>query len=214
MGQPQRDCLLSRWLSLLSLFGVPATDAQASFEELADAYAGAARFYHNLDHIRAVLATIDGLADLAGDLPAVQLAAWYHDVIYDSRARDNEERSAEFAGARCSGWGVPVSTVGTVRRLILATKRHHANADDVDAHILLDADLAILGADEEEYARYARAIREEYAWVAEDDYRRGRASVLHSFLGRARIFRLERMHEHLDAAARRNVRDEIAVLGA
>src|SRR5262249_52057387 len=214
MDQPQRDCLRSGWLSLLSRFGVPATDAQASFAELADAYTRADRFYHNLDHIRAVLSTIDSLADLAGDLPAVQLAAWYHDVIYDSRARDNEERSADLAAVRCLGWGVPAATVGTVRRLILATKSHHADAYDVDAHILLDVDLAILGADEEEYARYARAIRQEYAWVTEDDYRRGRASVLHGFLGRARIFRLDRMHERLDAAARRNLRNEIAVLGA
>src|SRR5262245_43464626 len=137
MDQPQRDCLQSGWLSLLGRFGVPATDAQAGFEELADAYAGADRFYHNLDHIRAVLATIDSLADLARDLPAVQLAAWYHDVVYDSLARDNEERSADLAAARCAGRGVPASTVGTVRRLILATTSHHADADDVDAHILL-----------------------------------------------------------------------------
>jgi predicted metal-dependent HD superfamily phosphohydrolase len=60
----------------------------------------------------------------------------------------------------------------------------------------------------------ARAIRQEYAWVAEDDYRRGRASVLHGFLGRARLFRLERTHERLDVAARRNLRNELAVLGA
>ncbi len=214
MDQPQRDCLLSGWLSLLSLFGVSAADAQRGFEELADAYGGANRFYHNLDHIRAVLATIDGFADLARDLPAVQLAAWYHDSVYDSRTRDNEERSADLAAERCSGWGVPASTVETVRRLILATKSHQADADDFDAHVLLDADLAILGADEEEYARYARAIRQEYAWVAEDDYRRGRASVLHSFLGRTRIFRLDRTHERLNATARRNLRNELAVLGA
>ena len=78
--------------------------------------------------------------------------------------------------------------------------------------ILLDADLAILGADPDEYARYARAIRQEYAWVPEADYRRGRTTVLQGFLVRARIFRLDRIHERLDAAARRNLRDELAAL--
>lgn len=213
MDQPQRDRLLAEWSSLLSLFGVPWAEAQRGFDELAEAYAGPGRFYHNLDHIRAVLDTVDDLSDLARDLPAVRLAAWYHDAVYDSRGKDNEERSADLAAECCRGWGVAAAVVETVQRLILATKSHLADADDVDGHVLLDADLAILGTDPDEYARYARAIRQEYAWVPEADYRRGRATVLHSFLGRARIFRLDRTHERLDASARRNLRDELAALG-
>ena len=213
MDQPQRDRLLSDWLSLLGRCGVPAAEARRGFDELAEAYAGPGRFYHNLDHVRAVLATVDGLGDLARDLAAVKLAAWYHDAVYDSRAKDNEERSADLAAGRCRGWGVPPARVETVQRLILATKSHQAEADDVDCHVLLDADLAILGATPDEYARYARAIRQEYAWVPEADYRRGRTTVLQGFLGRARIFRLDRTHECLDAVARHNLRDELAALG-
>jgi len=210
----QKHDYFSRWVDLLSPYSVPETALWHGFEELVEAYGGPGRFYHNLDHIIAVLDTIGQLADLARDLSAVRLAAWYHDAVYDSRASDNEERSAALATERCVSWGVPAETVETVRRLILATKTHQAVADDIDCHILLDADLAILGAGKDDYDRYARAIRQEYAWVPEDDYRRGRANVLRGFLDRGRIFRLDRMHDRLDTAARDNLRNELAALGA
>src|SRR5207237_10323651 len=138
MGERQRARLLSTLSSLLSEFGVPVTQVQGGFDELAEAYAGPGRFYHNLDHIRAVLDTVDSLGDLARDLPAVRLAAWYHDAVYDSRAKQNEERSADLAAARCRSWGVPAATFEAVRRLILATRDHQADAAAVDGHVLLD----------------------------------------------------------------------------
>src|SRR3712207_8236015 len=53
------------------------------------------RSYHNLEHIYQVLETIEQLRSLSLNFHAIQLAAWLHDVIYDSRAKDNEEKSAE-----------------------------------------------------------------------------------------------------------------------
>src|SRR5262245_55477512 len=97
----KHDCF-SRWVDLLSPYSVPETALRHGFEELGEAYSGPKRFYHNLDHVSAVLDTIDRLADLARDLSAVQLAAWYHDAVYDSRASDNEERSAALATEHCS----------------------------------------------------------------------------------------------------------------
>ncbi len=214
MDQHTRDRLEADWLGLLHAFGVSEGEARRGFVELAAAYSAADRVYHNLDHVRAVLDAVDGLADMARDAAAVRLAAWYHDAVCDSRAADNEERSAALAVERCAGWGLPGPTVDAVVRLIRATKTHQSDPGDVDAAILLDADLAILGAGEHEYDRYAASIRREYAWVPEDDYRRGRARVLEGFLRRERLFGLERMHRRLDDAARRNLRREIAALGA
>ncbi|MGZ7283798.1 HD domain-containing protein, partial [Streptococcus pyogenes] len=57
-----------------------------------------------------------------------------------------------------------------------------------DTQVLLDADLAILGASEERYKRYAADIRKEYAWVPEADYRKGRAAVLERFLAAPRLY--------------------------
>ena len=96
-----------------------------------------------------------------------------------------------------------------VAALIRKTKTHDAG-DDVDAHVLLDADLAILGAGETVYQAYAENIRWEYAWVPEPEYRKGRRQVLERFLTRPRIYHFL---SHLEEPARRNLAVEIARLG-
>jgi predicted metal-dependent HD superfamily phosphohydrolase len=213
MNKQDRDTLQSAWLRLLAGFNVPEAAARTGFGELAAAYDEPGRSYHNLDHLADVLRVVDELADLAWDAAAVRLAAWFHDALYDSRALDNEERSAALARARCESWGVPRATIDTVRRLILATKMHPFDPEDRDEAVLLDADLAIFGAGQERYNAYARAIRQEYQWVPEEDYRRGRLRILRGFLQRERIYRLERMQQLYDVAARENLAREIAGLG-
>jgi predicted metal-dependent HD superfamily phosphohydrolase len=96
--------------------------------------------------------------------------------------------------------------------LIRATRTHHADTDDADASVLLDADLCILGADEAVYDAYARAIRQEYAWVPDDEFRQGRTRVLQGFLQREQLFRLERMRRQYEERAKQNLMREIASL--
>jgi predicted metal-dependent HD superfamily phosphohydrolase len=75
--------------------------------------------------------------------------------------------------------------------------------------VLIDADLAILGASEAAYRAYAENNRQEYAWVQEPAYRMGRRQVLERFLARPRIFHLL---AHLEEPARRNIAAEITRL--
>ena len=109
------------------------------------------------------------------------------------------------------GYWVPASTIERIVSMIWATA-HTADAAPPalrDTRVLLDADLAILGAAPQRYARYAADIRKEYAWVPEADYRAGRAGILERFLARQRIYYHPSMDE---AAARRNLAREIAAL--
>ena len=84
-----------------------------------------------------------------------------------------------------------------------------AAAPDAGVYVLIDADLAVLGASESAYRAYAEKIRQEYAWVSEPDYRTGRRELLERFLARPRIFRFL---AHLEEPARRNLAAEIAQL--
>ena len=93
--------------------------------------------------------------------------------------------------------------------MIRATAHTAAGEVDPDTAVLLDADLAILSAEERRYARYAADVRREYAWVDETAYRAGRTKVLQGFLSRPRIYRTERMHAVAEEAARANLRAEI-----
>ncbi|HEY7424903.1 MAG TPA: hypothetical protein VH682_11795 [Gemmataceae bacterium] len=200
------DVLRRKWHGLLRTWAVDRTLADRTFEEVREHYAGPGRFYHTLDHIQNVLESVESLGSHSQNLNAVKLAAWLHDVIYDSIASDNEERSADYAEHLCEKLSIPEGH--RVAALIHKTKTHDAG-EDADAQVLLDADLAILGADESVYRGYAEKVRQEYAWVPESDYRQGRRRVLQNFLNRPRLFHL--LH-HLEAPARRNIAAEIAQL--
>jgi hypothetical protein len=67
------------------------------------------------------------------NLNAVKLAAWLHDVIYESKASDNEERSAEYAERLCEELAIPEGQ--QVAALVRMTKTHDAG-DDVDGQML------------------------------------------------------------------------------
>ena len=88
------DLLRRKWRDLLGAWAVTPSLANESFEDIHQHYAGPSRFFHTLHHVEAMLETVDGLAAFARSLNAVKLAVWLHDVIYDSRASDNEARSA------------------------------------------------------------------------------------------------------------------------
>ena len=95
------DLLRRKWHDLLGAWAVTPSVADEMFEDIRQHYAGPGSFYHTLDHIGAMLETVESLASHAPNLNAVKLAAWLHDVIYDSRASDNEERSADYAERLC-----------------------------------------------------------------------------------------------------------------
>jgi predicted metal-dependent HD superfamily phosphohydrolase len=202
MNQQPRDL----WRNLLHAWAVSPTLADRTFEEVRKHYCEPTRFYHTLDHVLDVLATVEKLASHAEHLNAVKLAAWLHDVIYDSKASDNEERSAQFAERLSAELAIPEGQL--VSDLIRKTKTHDAG-EDIDAQVLIDADLATLGASEMAYRDYAAKIRQEYSWVPEPNYRLGRRRVLESFLARPRIYHFL---GELEEPARHNMAAEITRL--
>lgn len=208
MISPERlDMLQTQWVRFVGGLGVSPAAAYPVFDRLVAVHSEPHRQYHNLEHVAEVLKVTGRLAKFVDDPAAVQLAAWFHDAVYNPTAHDNEERSAELARACLGEMGI-AGEAEWVAELILATA-HHDTLGDADTDVLLDADLAIFGAGEARYLRYADAIRREYAFVPEDEYRKGRAAVLEKFLARNRIYRTNVMHLEAEASARRNLRTEV-----
>jgi len=193
------------WSALAAPFQAPPDAVERVFADLATRYSSAERHYHTLPHIAAMLRL------LPNPSPALAFAVWFHDAVYDSRAADNEERSASLVEELLPALLVPPETRAETQRLILLTKRHDAADDDADGRLLLDADLAILAAKEIKYDRYADAIRREYSWVPEEDYRRGRRRVLETFLQRKWIYFTDAMRQRREARARANLRRELTL---
>jgi predicted metal-dependent HD superfamily phosphohydrolase len=201
------------WSALAVQYGADKEVVQQAFADLVERYSGPTRFYHTLAHIAEMLDIIAGLRGGARNLAAVQLAAWFHDVVYDAHAEDNEERSAAYAEEVLTRLQLPTKTIRAVVNLVLLTKTHRAEDADADGAILLDADLTRLGAPPERFAAYSQAIKQEYAWVPEDEYRRGRRQLLRSFLRRQRLYSTDPMYRALEEQARQNLTEEIARLG-
>jgi predicted metal-dependent HD superfamily phosphohydrolase len=186
-------------------------DASAPFPKLLEVYSPPHRAYHNAAHIADCLRQFD-LARAEADRPdEVEAALWFHDAVYDTRAEDNEERSAAWAVKALTQTGVHPNVARRIGALIVATK-HDREPNTRDARLLLDVDLSILGREPDEFEAYDRAIREEYQWVPEDRYRAERAAILEKFLQRTAIYQTEFFRTRLEAQARANLRRSIATL--
>jgi predicted metal-dependent HD superfamily phosphohydrolase len=207
-----REVLRASWGRLVQMLGVDPEAAGPVFAALVQAHSEPGRYYHTLEHVRQVLGLLDAFGGRAADPAALHLAAWFHDVVYNPRANDNEERSARYARETLGRLAVTAERIARVARLILATKNHRPAEGDADSGLFLDADLAILGAPEEEYQAYAGAIRREYDWVSDAAYRAGRTEVLRSFLRRPRIYFTEGFFAAREDRARSNMEKEIAAL--
>ncbi|WP_310488481.1 hypothetical protein [Chamaesiphon sp. VAR_69_metabat_338] len=188
------------------------------FSLLVAAYTRLDRYYHNLEHIYDVLTIIDRFngedsvhSERLQDPSSVILAAWFHDFVYEPQAADNEIQSAKAAKELLINLRLPLD-LDRIERLILATQGHRIEPTDPDLCIFLDADLAILGADPIRYAEYRQSIRREYDWVDDATYRTGRSRVLASFLQRDRLYYTDLLFGELEANARTNLQQEIAIL--
>jgi predicted metal-dependent HD superfamily phosphohydrolase len=132
--------------------------------------------------------------------------------VYDTRSQDNEERSAAWAETAALNAGVPAEAALRVRDLILATK-HEAAPATAAAKLLVDVDLAILGAPVERFDEYERQVREEYSWVLSWLFRRTRREILLAFLERPHLFSTEYFRANYETQARANLERSIKALG-
>lgn len=180
------------------------------FEELSRRYSEPHRHYHNARHIDECLQEFDAVRGEAVNPLALELAIWFHDVVYDPRASDNEERSAGYA-VECLQQARN-DLARQVSDLILTTKTHLPGIVR-DAALLIDIDLSILGRSAERFAQFEDGIRQEYAWVPHNVYCEKRAEILRGFLKREQIYITKTIHDRYEKVARENISRLITRLG-
>lgn len=84
---------------------------------------------------------------------------------------------------------------------------------EMETDVLLDADLAVLGADAAAYLAYVNGVRAEYGHVDPTAWRQGRRAVLEQFVARPSIYRTPTARGWWEARARANLAAELATLG-
>jgi predicted metal-dependent HD superfamily phosphohydrolase len=194
---------MARWRATWQGLGVGAPN-ESLYQELIGRYSEPHRRYHTIQHLDECFARLDEARDLAGRIHEVELALWFHDAVYGTRNQNNEEQSADWARAVVEQAGLPGAVGETVHALILAT-RHDAEPTTEDAALLIDVDLAILGAPAERFDEYERQVREEYSWVPGFMFRRKRREILEAFLQRSQIYATEHFRDRYEAVARSNL---------
>ena len=204
------DDTKQRWLNLWGRVGARGS-ALPVYDDLNARYAESHRAYHTLDHIQHCLSEFDRARHLTRIPNAIEWALWYHDVIYDTKAGDNEENSAALAAEVAGGASLHRLFAQGVTNLILTTK-HDAVPVDPNAQLLVDIDLSILGQPEDRFNEYERQIRREYEWVPEASFVSGRSMILEAFLARPMIYSTQFFRDKYEVRARQNIERSLAQL--
>jgi predicted metal-dependent HD superfamily phosphohydrolase len=197
------DLLPTRWLTTWAALNLAPPAGLC--EQLLRAWNEPQRHYHTLQHLNECLALFDTLRAHAEQPADIELALWFHDAIYDVQGHDNEARSALKVG------GVDAARCQRVRDLIMATC-HTALPASPDQALLVDIDLAILGAPAARFSEYTRQISAEYAWVPREVYAVKRRAVLEGFLDREQIYTTPAVAQRLEPRARDNLAKAISSL--
>ncbi len=192
-----------------------------TWEIIEKLYSAPGRRYHALAHIGWCMDLLDEFSEplRAQDVDRIEMALWFHDIVYDTKRKDNEARSGEVAVGIGRALGIDTINLGGVDVDICGTT--HADAPSVferepSTQWVLDIDLASLGFDPEEFAKHSEMIREEYSWVPEDVYRTNRVLILKMFLDRAEkhdLYFTRECRERYEAQARENLKRAIEKLG-
>jgi len=212
------------------------------WRRLRDRYTHPSRHYHALAHVGAVLAVLDALEPEQPVLTALAAFFHDAVYESTAPSGDNERASAalfrEFAASVAadrsnensgSSGSTSVSkssdnsgllTAQAVEDIAAWIERTAAHlppagsntATSGDLAKFLDADLAVLGASEAAYNRYAQQVRLEYHCYGDKAFRVGRAKVLKHFLNAPSLYFTPEAKNALESKARVNLAAEIKQL--
>ena len=181
---------------------------QQLWSEIETAYSHPKRHYHTLSHLEHLVAELSMVKEQLQDWSTVLFSVFYHDIVYNPLRRDNEERSAAIAENRLFTIDVPTTIIESCKTQIMATKAHE-HSDTGDVNLFTDADLSILGQNEDTYKEYTLGIRKEYALYPDMIYKPGRKSVVQHFLQMDRIYKTESFFLKYEKQARQNLQREL-----
>jgi predicted metal-dependent HD superfamily phosphohydrolase len=171
-------------------------------------YSKSTRHYHNLSHLDHLIEQLLPIRNKIENWQILTFSVAYHDIIYNTLKKDNEERSAALAYERMTLLNFPSLLKEKCKLQILATKHHRPN-EDPDTNYFTDADLSILGSDSDSYFTYAKQIRKEYVYFPDIIYKPGRRKVLEHFLEMENIFKTKYFQDKFEEQAKINISAEL-----
>lgn len=222
MGAEAPQWLFSSFTDTMQEIGAsaPLERLDAEAHDLVAHWSAPERRLHNTRHLIDVLAHIDELAATSHDPDVLRVAAWYHGIALNRclsiRVQGSDPVSAEnlcvdITRSRLLELGVSEDVIDRVAELLSYIARHRAPRTDVDAQVLVDADLAMLAVSPQEYKKFRENLRAELSDVEETEYLRARRAVVKQLLSFNPLYQSP-LGEAWDSAARANLEVELAKL--
>lgn len=214
-----QELLERSWQRLCQQLNLPVDQACITqvYQELLAGYAEPHRAYHSVQHLAECISLFEQVIHLAVEPALLEIALWFHDAIYETRQApdqlnskpisndhlSNEQKSADWAAQFLKRCKVNPAIILQVTQLIMATQHHQASTND--EKLIVDIDLAILGATPARFAQYQQQIREEYDFVAPALFTLKRREVLAGFYQRPRIYQTDYFYSRYEQQARENL---------
>ena len=185
------------------LAGAP-DDSAAIHQRLIDGYNESQRFYHTLEHIEHCLRMFDACKSQLEQPDAVELAVWFHDVVFEPGECDNERLSADLYLQLANGVHSP-DLCALVDRLIMATLHNGDALSDADAAYMVDIDLSSFGLSWTEFLRDSNNLRRENSNLSDTEYYEKSTGFQNCLLARDRFFRSDFFAQRYETRARENL---------
>lgn len=178
-------------------------DAYAVWLTLKQHYQEPHRHYHTLAHLTHCLGELDFARDHVTEFNAIEMAIWFHDIIYHYGSRDNEILSVAFF-RQIAAPTMPAAFVDRVSEFIIATQ-HTGEAKDASVAFVVDIDLSGFGLPWDDYLSDSDALRHEANGVSDEKYYQGKLRFLTELQRWPSLFQTTFFRNRLESRAQSNI---------
>ncbi|MFT5658431.1 MAG: putative metal-dependent HD superfamily phosphohydrolase [Gammaproteobacteria bacterium] len=181
------------------------------YQQIVDAYAEPQRVYHTLEHIENCLAMFDQVSSLVDTADSVELAIWFHDVIYQIGDCDNEQLSADLFMALTEGL-FEDEFRKKVYQLIMATRHNFSPITDHDTQLMVDIDLSSFGLPWPDFLRDSEKVRGEMQHLSDTEYYEKQAVFQQALLEKPQFFKSDFFYDNYETQARSNLAELFKII--
>ncbi len=182
-------------------------DAKKPYYLIKKSYDQKHRRYHSLSHIEYCLKKFSQYRKYADDPTAIEMAIFFHDIIWDPTKNNNEKKSAELAEKILKKAKVKKKIISKIKRLIMATT-HKNYVNDIDSRLIADIDLISLAKPIKQYFQDMKDVRWELS-IAGKKILFKRKKFLRSMIDRKRIYQTKDISNKYEKKARQNILKEL-----
>jgi len=179
------------------------------FREVVTHYGEPWRVYHTGDHIRHCLEQVDRIPTDYPDRDNVEMAIWFHDVIYAIGDPDNEVNSVAWFAEQAEG-DLAADFVTTISRLIMATC-HLTPPLNLDEQYVVDIDLSGFGLPWQAFMEDSQRVRDEFPDVSDADFFEAHQNFLGKLDARPHIYCTELFRSLYEDRARQNIAAKLSL---